>query len=79
MWEQPSLMVGGVMYRKVTERVILSDGTLYESAVEEMEKNVDEEGRRHPDPRSISHINTRSKSEAGKKRGKHAYALLFKS
>ena len=50
MWEQPSLMVGGFIYRKVTEHVILSDGTSYESIIEEMEKAADDKA-----PRSKKH------------------------
>ena len=53
MWEDPSLMVGGITYRKVTERVTLSDGTSYESVVEEMEKPVQPE--EEADSRSKRH------------------------
>lgn len=38
MWEHPSRMIGGITYRRVTETVTLTDGTQYQSVVEELEK-----------------------------------------
>ncbi len=40
LWEEPSLMVGGVTYWKVTEHVTISDSTRYTFIVEELQKPV---------------------------------------
>ena len=55
LWEKPSLLISGITYRKVTERVILSDGTTYESVVEELEKPEEEQEQKSKRRKSHKH------------------------
>jgi hypothetical protein len=63
LWEHPSRMIGGVIYRRVTETVTLADGTIYKSSVEELEKPE----RKRSSKSSKSKSSKSSKSSDNKK------------